>query len=215
MDRNKQRRLGVLLSYIVMASNFLVGLLYTPYMIKSLGQSEYGNYYYVSSLVSYLSLLTCGFGSAYLRFSTPYKKNHDEAGVSSINGLFLTLFLVMGSIALVLGGLMTACSDVILGGSLTADELATGKILMGIMVINLFLSFPVSVFNSFIIAQERFVFQKGLALVQAILSPCLSIIILYLGHRSVGIAIGVSAITIITSVVSLARSKALTSNSTI
>lgn len=197
MDRNKQRRLGVLLSYIVMASNFLVGLLYTPYMIKSLGQSEYGNYYYVSSLVSYLSLLTCGFGSAYLRFSTPYKKNHDEAGVSSINGLFLTLFLVMGSIALVLGGLMTAGSDVILGGSLTVDELATGKILMGIMVVNLFLSFPVSVFNSFIIAQEKFVFQKGLALVQAILSPCLSIIILRLGYKSVGIAIGVLAITIL------------------
>lgn len=197
MNKEKQRRLGIVLSYVVLASNFIVGLVYTPYLIRSLGQSEYGNYNYVSSIANYLTLLTCGFGSAYLRFATPYRKNNDENGVASINGLFLVLFIVMGSVALLLGGIMTWKSDWILSGKLSSVELQTGKILMGILVVNVFTTFPISIFNSYIIAQEEFIFQKGLALFRTMLSPVLSIIVLNMGYKAIGIAIIALVVSII------------------
>ena len=189
MTKDKQRRLGVMLSYIVLASSFLVGLVYTPYLIRSLGQSEYGNYNYVSSITNYLTLLTCGFGSAYLRFASPYRNNNDREGVENINGLFLFLFAIMGTIALTIGGFMTWKSDWILAGKLTTEELLTGKILMGVLVLNVFTTFPISIFNSYIIAQEEFVFQKSLALFSSLLSPAISIIVLNLGYKAVGIAV--------------------------
>ena len=197
MEKGKQRKIGIILSYVVMASNFLVGLAYTPFLIRSLGQSEYGNYNYVSSIANYLVLLTCGFGSAYLRFATPYRKNNDKDGIENINGLFLSLFFVMGFIALILGGFMTWQSDWILSGKLTGDELSTGKILMGILVLNVFMTFPVSIFNSYIIAQEEFVFQKSIALLRTFLGPLLSIIVLNMGYKAVGIAIVTLCVTII------------------
>lgn len=37
-------RLGSILSYMQMALSIVIGLIYTPVMIKLLGQSEYGLY---------------------------------------------------------------------------------------------------------------------------------------------------------------------------
>lgn len=197
MDKERQRKIGIVLSYVVMASNFLVGLVYTPYLIRSLGQSEFGNYNYVNSVANYLTLLTCGFGSAYLRFATPYRKNNDNTGIDNINGLFLSLFFLMGFIAFILGGMMTWRSDWILSGKLTGDELRTGKILMGILSLNVFMTFPVSIFNSYVIAQEEFVFQKTIALIRTLLGPLISVIVLQFGCKAVGIAFVTLCITIL------------------
>ena len=37
-----QIKAGVVLNYIVIGLNALVGLVYTPYMLRMMGQSEYG-----------------------------------------------------------------------------------------------------------------------------------------------------------------------------
>ena len=203
MNSSKQRGFGVILSYLVMASNLIIGLVYTPFLIRMLGQSEYGNYNYVSSIVSYLTLLTCGFGSAYLRFATPYRNTNDDDGIANINGLFLMLFILMGSIALCIGVIMTLNSDYILGGSLTKEELATSKILMGILVVNIFMTFPVSIFNSYIIAQQRFIFQKGLALIRTFLNPAVIVIILLNGYKAIGVAWGALLVTVVIDLTSI------------
>ena len=37
-----QLKVGALLSYIALAINIIVGLLYTPWMINSIGKADYG-----------------------------------------------------------------------------------------------------------------------------------------------------------------------------
>ncbi len=63
-----QKKVGVILSYISQAIQILSGLIYTPIMLRLLGQSEYGLYQLVYSVVSYLSLLSFGFTASYMRF---------------------------------------------------------------------------------------------------------------------------------------------------
>lgn len=189
MSKNKQRSMGVFISYMAMCANFIIGLVYTPFLIKCLGQSEYGNYNYVYSIANYLTLFTCGFGSAYLRFTMSYRKSKNKEEIERINGLFFLLFLFMGIIALVIGGIMTCQSEWILAGKLTNEELLTGKILMGILVVNVFTTFPVSVFNSYVISQEEFIFQKSVVLIRTFMGPALGAIILSWGGKSIGIAI--------------------------
>lgn len=48
-----QLKLGAILSYVSTGMNMAVQLLYTPLMIRLLGQSEYGLYTLVGSVVSY------------------------------------------------------------------------------------------------------------------------------------------------------------------
>ena len=59
-----QRKAGAGLTYIYMGLGFLVSLIFTPITLRLLGQSEYGLYNLVASVVAYLGVLNFGFGSA-------------------------------------------------------------------------------------------------------------------------------------------------------
>ena len=51
-----QKKIGILLSYGNIIITIITNLIYTPIMLKILGQSEYGIYTLSSSLVGYFSL---------------------------------------------------------------------------------------------------------------------------------------------------------------
>ena len=52
-----QIKAGAALNYVIIGINALVGLLYTPYMLRMLGQNEYGLFSLVASVISYLTIL--------------------------------------------------------------------------------------------------------------------------------------------------------------
>ena len=56
-----QLKAGAFLSYVSIGLNNIVGLLYTPFMLRMMGQSEYGLYSLVASVVAYLTVLDLGF----------------------------------------------------------------------------------------------------------------------------------------------------------
>lgn len=200
-----QLKAGVLLSYVALVVELLVSFLYTPVMVNLLGQSEYGTYNYVFSVVNYLTLFSCGFGSAYIRFYTRYKVDDTktEQDVYRLNGMFLSLFTFMGVIVLIVGMTLSEFSDSIFGGNLTPAELSTVPILMRILVLNIFVTFLSIVFNSFIITHEKFVYQKLLVLLQTILKPVVTLPILYIGYRSIGLAVGTLFISFIILVINI------------
>ena len=155
-----QRRSGVLLSYISQAVHIVVNLLYTPIMLRLLGQSEYGLYQLVYSVVSYLGLLSMGFGNSYLRYYSRYKEKNDEYGVARLNGMFMTSFLTIALICVICGGIMVGNIRHIFESGLTDEEYVIASILMKLLVLNMAITFPNSVFNCYITSQEEFVFQK-------------------------------------------------------
>ena len=170
-----QRKAGVTLSYAGEVVKILVSLIYTPIMLRLLGQSEYGLYQLVYSVASYLSLLSLGFGSSYLRFYSRYKAQKDEDGVARLNGMFMVIFCSISVICVLCGVVMLGNIRSIFGSGLTESEYGTAKVLMGLLVINLAMTFPNSVFNCSITANEKFLFQKLLILLQHIFSPFLTL----------------------------------------
>ena len=61
------RKQGVILSYILMIFEVLSTLLITPFLIRTLGQAEYGVYKLSASITAYLLLLDLGVGNAIIR----------------------------------------------------------------------------------------------------------------------------------------------------
>lgn len=181
-----QRKAGVILSYLGEIVKILVNLAYTPIMLRLLGQSEYGLYQLVYSVVSYLSLLSLGFGSSYLRFYSRYRAEKDDYGVAKLNGMFMTIFCVISLICIFSGAIMIKNIRTIFGTGLTDAEYSTAKVLMGLLIINLAITFPNSVFNCSITAHEKFLFQKLLILLQNLFSPFLTLPLLILGYGSIG-----------------------------
>lgn len=197
-----QRKAGVILSCAGEIVKILINLIYTPIMLRLLGQSEYGLYQLVYSIVSYLNLLSLGFGSSYLRFYSRYKAKRDEAGVAKLNGMFMIIFCSISMVCILCGIVMTRNIRSILGAGLTDGEYETAKVLVGLLIINLAITFLNSIFNCSITAHEKFLFQKLLILFQSLFSPFLALPLLIAGYGSIGM---VSVTTFLTFVLLLSN----------
>ena len=195
--KGNQLKIGVILSYVSMALNMIIQLTYTPIMIHLLGQSEYGLYTLVGSVVSYLSLFSLGFTGAYLRFYSRYMQQGDSIGVARLNGMFLTLFLCMSVVALLCGMILSWFANQLFGSNLTLAELEKSQILMRILVVNIALTFPSSVFDSVVSAHEQFLFQRILQLAGVIFNPLLCLPLLLLGYGSIAVVTVTTVITIL------------------
>lgn len=195
-----QLKAGAILSYISMGLGYIISIIYTPIMLRLLGQSEYGLYNLVASVVSYLGLLSFGFGSAYMRYYSKYKVKDDEKNIAKLNGMFLVVFSIIGFIALLAGGILVLNTGLIFGEKLTVSELSTAKVLMAIMVFNIAISFPASIFNSYIIANEEYVFQKLLQMVKIVINPFIMLPVLLMGYKSIGMVVVTTVLTILVEV---------------
>ena len=195
--KNNQLKLGVLLSYTSMALNMVVQLVYTPVMIRLLGQSEYGLYTLVGSVVSYLSLFSLGFTGAYLRFYSRYARDKDKVGEARLNGMFLLLFLCMGTAAILCGMTLAQFTTQLFGTNLAPEELRKAKVLMQILVVNVALTFPSSVFDSIVSAHEQFLFQRILQLMGIVFNPFVCLPLLLMGYGSVAVVSVTTVITVV------------------
>ena len=185
--KEKQIKIGSVLSYIQMALNILVGLSYTPLMIRLLGQSEYGLYNTVASTISMLSVLNLGFSSGYIKYFSKYKVENDQDSIYRLNGLFLCIFTIIGVIACFCGLFLSNHLDIVFDNGLMQSEKVRARTLMLLLTINLALSFPMSVFSNIINAHEQFIYLKVLGMIKTVATPLLTIPLLLLGKGSVSV----------------------------
>lgn len=198
-----QKKAGVLLSYGQTALSTLISLTYTPVMLRLLGQSEYGLYTLVSGFVSNLSLLSFGLGSAYMRYYSRAEVKDGEDGVARINGMFMTIFFVISMLCLLTGGVLVANTKNIFAAKLTPSEQDTAQILMALLVVNIAVSFPASVFFSYITAKERFLFQRLVSMIRTVLNPIVMLPLLLMGYGSIALVLVTLILTAFSDIVSI------------
>ena len=184
-----QIRVGIVLNYTLIVINVLVGLLYTPYMLRMMGQSEYGLYSLVASVISYLTVLDLGFGNAIVRYTAKFRAEGKQKEQYEMFGMFLIVYLVIGILALIAG--LGICLNVesIFGDTMSAMELHRARIMMALLTFNLVVTFPFSVYGSIITAYERFVFQNGLNITRTVLNTAVMICLLTMGYKAIAMVV--------------------------
>jgi len=197
-----ERKNGVIFSYLGMGVEVLVSLIYTPIMLRLLGQSGYGVYQAAASVISYLSILSLGFNSSYMRFYARYKTNNDCDGIKRLNYLFLLVFGIAALLSVGAGAILSSSPATVFGNKFTADEINTSGVLLLIMAVNMAISFLSSVFSMYVNALEKFTFQQVLNIVSTILKPTVTLPLLLMGYGSIGLT---SASTVVTLAVAVAN----------
>ncbi len=193
-----QIKSGALLSYVVLVLNNLVGLLYTPFMLRMMGKSEYGLYSIAASIVAYLTILDLGFGNAIVRYTAKFRAEDKKEEQYEMFGMFFLLYCGIGLIALLAGGILYWNAENIFDASMTANELSRTKIILALMVFNLAITFPFSLFGSIITAYEQFVFQKVIAIVRIILNTATMIVLLNLGYKAIAMVVVATIFNVLT-----------------
>lgn len=184
-----QLKAGVVLNYVVIFLNTVVGLLYTPYMLRMMGQSEYGLYSLVASVIAYLTVLDLGFGNAIVRYTAKFRTEKKTEEQYEMFGMFFLLYFVIGIIAFGIGLGLYFNVDTLFGNTMTAVELGRARIMMLLLVANLAFTFPMSIWGSVIQAYEDFVFQKSLNIFRIILNTAVMICLLNFGYKAVAMVV--------------------------
>ncbi|WP_148630496.1 oligosaccharide flippase family protein [Bacillus sp. E214] len=198
-----QLKVGAILSYLSLFLNNIIGILYTPIMLRLLGQSEYGIYSLSASVIGYLTLLDLGFSNAIVRFTTEYHNKGNKEKEYRLYGMFLIIYLILGIIAGIVGFILYLNVDVLFATSLSPKEIYKTKSVMFILLINIVLTFPLSIFSSIIVAHEKFVFQKSLIIIKNILNPCIMLPLLLNGYASIAMVTVSSLLNVLILIINL------------
>lgn len=197
MNESSQRKSGAILSYISIIANTLVQLIYTPLLIRMLGQSEYGLYSLTSSIIGYLTVLDLGFGNAIIVYTSKYRAQKKYEEEKKLHGMFMIVFCIIGVIAVLLGLILFFNVDNIFSNTMTSAELEKARIMMLILTFNLAITFPFNIYTSIISAYEKFTFQKIMSILNTLLKPLLMIPLLFLGYKSITMTIIITFVNII------------------
>ena len=184
-----QLKAGAALNYVVIILNMVVGLLYTPYMLRMMGQSEYGLYSLVASVISYLTVLDLGLGNAIVRYTAKFRAEGKIVEQYEMFGMFLILYIAIGIISFVAGLGLYFNVDTFFGSTMTIEELDKVRIMMLFLIFNLAVTFPLSIFGSIIAAYERFVFPKLINIIRIVLNTIIMICLLEMGYKAIAMVI--------------------------
>lgn len=180
-----ERRAGTLLSYLYIALNTVIVLVYQKIVLQELGSSEYGLYQLAASIINYLSIMDMGFGNGIVTYTAKYRATGRDKDVQKLYGMFFMIFSLIGLVAIGIGTFLTFNIEWLFGASMTAAEISKSKILMAILTLNLGLTFVFNIYNCIIISHEKFVFAKLVTIFRAVVNPLIMIPLLYLGGDSV------------------------------
>lgn len=201
MEKNKEIKIGAMLSYVIIFLNMIIGVLYTPLLTYKLGQAEYGLYSLISTIISYLTVLDFGFGNAIIIYTSKYITNNEREKESKLYGMFLIIYTVIGIFAGIISIILTANIDNLFKNSMNLEEINRAKILMSILTINLVFTFPLSIFSYIITAHEKFIFLKLLNIIRIILNPVIMYVLLNLGFKSIALVILITILNLLTLII--------------
>lgn len=184
-----QIKAGAVLNYVIIGLNTIVGLAYTPYMLRCLGQNEYGLYSLVASVIAYLTILDFGFGNAIIRYTAKLRAEGKTREQWEMFGMFLVVYSVIGLIALCGGIGLYFNVDSLFDRTMTSYDLSQARLMMLLLTFNLTFTFPLSIFGSIITAYENFVFQRIVNITRILLSTGVMILVLSIGFKAVALVV--------------------------
>lgn len=155
MDSNKQIKLGVIISYISICINIITGLIYTPWMISSIGRENYGLYTLAYSVIAFF-MFDFGLSGAITRFVSKYlAEGHQDRANNCIGLIYKLYFYIDIVIFIVLSAVYLFIPNIY--KELTPEEIEKFKVVYAMAAVYSIISFPFIPVNGILSANEQFV----------------------------------------------------------
>ena len=158
MSSAKQLKLGALLSYVAIAINIVTGILYTPWMIHSIGRENFGLYTLAMSVIS-LFVFDFGLSSAVTRFIAKYLAEGQQDKANNCLGLVYRLYFIIDVVLfLILVGVFFFIPQIY--KELSPDEIQKFEVVYCVAALYSVISFPFIPVNGVLTAHEKFIQLK-------------------------------------------------------
>lgn len=177
---NNQLKIGAVLSYVSIFINIVAGLIYTPWMVQKIGQSDYGLYTLANSLIT-LFMADFGLSLATSRYVSKYRAEGNQEKVNNFLGAIYKLYLVITAVIFVLLFSVYFFIDGIYT-KLTPLELQRFKVVYIVSAAFAVINFPFVTFNGILTSYEKFVQLKLADILYRVSFVGSTIIALVLGY---------------------------------
>ncbi len=178
--KNKQLAGGAILSYFSIFLNIICGLLYTPWMVQEIGQSQYGLYTLANSLIT-LFMVDFGLSLATSRYLSKYRAEGNQQKINDFLGAIYKLYFAIAAVILAVLVVLFFFIDGIYT-QLTAVELQQFKVVYIISGCFAVINFPFVTFDGILTSYEKFIQLKLANVLYRVLLVVTTVIALLLGQ---------------------------------
>lgn len=199
MLKEKKATVGsIIISYFSILFTLISGLLYTPWLIKQLGQSDYALYSIGMSLMAYVTI-DFGLSAIVSRYIAKYIAEQQEEKIKSFLGIVLKVYLIITVIVFIALISIFFCLTYIYRG-LNGVEIKRLRIVYVIMAIMTIFSIPVLPVNGIYTAYGRVYNVKLFDFISKVLIIIFVCVALILGKGLYFVTLINAAVTILINV---------------
>ena len=180
METNQIKK-GIILSYASLAISAVFGLIQVPIYTKLMGESEYGIYGAMGSILASFSVMDFGLSATIVRFYSRYKALKDSKNMENILAICSILYSILSVLALLIGGIVYLNFNNWLGKNLSIEQIFEAKQIYIVILINIAFTIPSQLFTAILNAHERFSFLKLLNIFQTV-AQFLTVIAVLIHH---------------------------------
>ncbi|QKF65042.1 lipopolysaccharide biosynthesis protein [Campylobacter corcagiensis] len=192
-----ERKEGAILTYVNIFLNTFIMIFYTPFVIKMLGQSEFGLYSLAISIMGYIAIFDFGLGNAVVVFTSKFIAKNQQNKQNILYSTVFVFYICMSFLIIILGVIFLSNIELFFKNSLTLEEIEILKVLVMLLIFNMTFSLPCNVFSSILNAYERFIFMKKISILRSLLTPLFLSVILLLGFKSISMIVSITFLNIL------------------
>lgn len=186
----RSKKAGAILLYLVTVLNLLISVFLTPFILASLGDSEYGVYRTVQALTSQLGLISLGLGTIASVFFAKYNARADEQVAVERENFMATGIIIAAVIACVIfaaGMVLYLFVDDIYAKTMNKEQLKLVEDMFIVLVVNVALHMFGDIFQGALHGYERFVFSNGVKVARLLMRVLVIVVLLNMGFRAVAL----------------------------
>ena len=166
----QKRSVGIAISYVEKVINMMCGLFLSSFLLRSLGDTEYGIYKSISSFVNYLVLLEFGTGTVMTRNISLCKgrgasQEEIDKNISTVWGITGALSVLIFTVSV---GFFFSL-DFIYKKTMTPEQINYGKLMFVFIVAYLLLSFISQTLDGITLAYKQYTFASKISIARNII----------------------------------------------
>ncbi len=198
-----QLKAGAFLSYVLILLSNIMGVVYTPFMLRMMGQSEYGLYSLIASIVGYLTILDFGFGNAIIRYTAKFRALNQKDEEYNLNGMFMIVYSLIALLVVIVGVVLYLNVGNMFSNTMTVAEVEKARFMMILLIFNLAITFPLGIFGFIVTAYENYVFSRSISIIRVVIYPCIMVPMLMMGYRAIGMIVVATILNIATLLINM------------
>lgn len=184
----KARSIGIALQYLNTALNMICGLFLSSFLVRVLGDTEYGLYQTICSFVNYLVLLEFGTGTVITRNIAACRTENDREKIQKNVSTIWAITCILIAVIIIIGLVFYNLIGSIYSKTLSLEQIQYGQKIFLVVLGFLVASFYTNTLNGVILGFEKYEIQPIITMIRLIIRTLMLVITVLLFHKSIVIA---------------------------